>query len=65
MRQLSAAKSPRIKQLVDEHLLVTVEKGIAGGYIATIGDVDGKECSTVYSALRSARDAIKSSNSVV
>jgi len=43
-----------IRELVDEHLIVTIEKGINGGYLATVGDAQSDEQRSVYEALRQA-----------
>jgi hypothetical protein len=43
-----------LKNIVDEHLIITVEKAIAGGYIATVGESTGNERQTVNFAIRHA-----------
>jgi hypothetical protein len=50
----------QIQELVDEHLIVTIEKGINGGYLATVGDAQSDEQRSVYEALRQAVRRLRS-----
>lgn len=51
--------NPKLSDLVDDYLVVTIELGINGGYIATIGDdATGIESRNIWAAVRSARSRL-------
>lgn len=51
---MAKLNSYSIKEMVDNHLLFTIEKGLNDGYIATIGDISSDEQPTIYLAVRQA-----------
>lgn len=57
-RRAKAKPEPTIKDLVDAHMVVTIEQGLSGGYIAMVGEYSGVECANVWAALRSARSRV-------
>ena len=59
MRRVTQRPNPPLSDLVDEHMLVTIELGINDGYIVTIGETSGIECANIWAAVRSARSAVR------
>lgn len=56
------ARAPLLVDLVRGYDSVTVEVGLNGGYIVTIGDVTGQEKGGLPAAIRSAWDALRSAD---
>ena len=49
----------KIRELVDQHLVVVIEKGLNGGYLATIGDAQSDEQRNIYEAIKQAKRRLR------